>query len=138
MKNILLIMLVVVLGMTASAQKYYSQPADKELGGTEGTIYYPATAGYDLRNVESGAFSFTFTHTDVTDSLAVAAIQYSNDRTTWTSYTGNAILTETTTNGQDRLYLSTPLIDRYVRVILSVAAGDSVSLSGMVLMLKEE
>lgn len=138
MKKFLVLIVLVVVAMTTQAQKYYSQPADKELGGTEGTVYYPSATGYDLKNIESGAFSFTFTHTDVTDSLSVAAIQWSNDASTWTSYTGNAALSATTTDGQDKLYIETPLVDRYVRVILTVAAGDSVSLSNMVLMLKEE
>jgi hypothetical protein len=136
MKNLILIMMVVCLGLTANAQKYYSLPANDTIVAE--SLYFPLAAGYDLKNVESGAFSFTFTHTDVADSLSVAAIQYSNDRTTWTSYTGNAALTTTTTDGQSRIYISTPLVDRYVRAILTAATGDSVALTGMVLMLKED
>lgn len=136
MKKLVILLVMVGLGLTANAQKIYSKPTNKALGGTEGTVYYPSSSGYDLENKENGTFSFTFTHTDVADSLSVAAIQYSNDASTWTSYSGNAALSATSTDGQSRIYISTPLIDKYVRVKLTVAAGDSVTLTNMVLMLK--
>jgi hypothetical protein len=135
-KLVFLFSILFVFASFANGQKYLSQPAAQQVAGD--TVYFPTSNGYDLKNIESGAFSFTFTHTDVADSLSAAAIQYSNDRVTWTSYTGNAALTATSTDGQDRLYISTSLIDRFVRVRLSCAAGDTVSLSGMVLLLKTD
>jgi hypothetical protein len=135
-KLILLLVVIFALGSLANAQKYYSKPSTFTVAGD--TTYLPAAAGYDLKNIESGVFSYTFTHTDVADSLAAVAIQYSNDQVTWTYYTGNAALSATSTDGQDRIYISTPLIDRYVRVILRAASGDTTTVSGNVLMLKED
>lgn len=136
MKKFILILVLAVVAIAANAQKYYSLPANDTVASD--TNYLPSSTGYDLKNIESGAFSYTFTHTDVADSLSFARIEYSNDGTTWTAYTGNGALTLTTTDGQSRLYVSTPLIDRYVRAAVACASGDSVALTGQVLMLKED
>lgn len=137
MKKFLLIIALLTLFIGANAQKYYYPVADESIQGD--TSYYPSSSGYDLRNIETGAFSFTFTHTDVADSLKYAGIEYRNSTDgTWTTYTGNAVLSLTSTDGQDKIYISTPLIDRYVRVRLSCAAGDTVAITSAVLMLKED
>ena len=137
MKKLLFICLLAILGMAANAQKYYYTAIDDTIAAD--TNYIPSSNGYDLRNVESGAFSFTFNHIDVADSLSYAGIEYRNSTDgTWTTYAGNAVLTATSTDGQSRIYISTPLIDRYVRVRLSCATGDSVAITNQVLMLKED
>jgi len=136
-KIFILTLFTLVLTISASAQKYYYTPADDTIEGD--TNYIPSSAGYDLRNVVSGAFSFTFTHTDVADSLSYAGIEYRNSTSgTWTAYTGNAVLSSTTTDGQSRIYITTPLIDKFVRVRLSCAAGDTVAITNQALMLKED
>ena len=138
MKKILITLMgLVFFAFTSNAQKYYYEAADDTIKAD--TSYIPSSGGYDLRNIESGALSFTFSHADVADSLAFAGFEYRNSTAgTWTAYTGNAVLSETSTDGQSRIYLSTPLIDRYVRIRLSCAAGDTVAITNQVLMLKED
>ena len=130
-------MLVASLGLAANAQKVYYPAADDTIQAD--TNYIPSSSGYDLKNIEGGALSFTFTHTDVADSLAFARLEWRNSTTqNWTAYTGNGALTSTTTDGQSKIYVTTPLIDRYVRVGLGCAAGDTVAVTEQILMLKED
>lgn len=130
-------MFTLLLGMSVNAQKYYYEAADDTIKAD--TNYIPSSSGYDLKNIESGVLSFTFTHTDVADSLSYAKIEWRNSTSdSWTAYTGNAIVANTSTDGQSRIYISTPLIDRYARVRLSCASGDTVAITNQTLMLKED
>lgn len=136
-KILLLISVICFFALNVNAQKLYYPVADVSIEGD--TAYVPSSSGYDLRNIESGVLSYTFTHTDGTDSLSFAGFEYRNTTAqSWTAYTGNAVLAATSTDGQDRLYLSTPIIDRFIRIRLSCAANDTVAITKAVLMLKED
>lgn len=137
MKKLIILMLVAFVALAANAQKVYYTASDDTIKGD--TNYVPSTSGYDLKNIESGALSFTFTHTDVADSLSYAGLEWRNSTSgTWAAYTGDGVLSSTSTDGQSKVYISTPLIDRYVRMRLSCASGDTVAITGQVLMLKED
>jgi hypothetical protein len=136
MKKSILILLVAFVALAANAQKYYYAPADDTIKAD--TNYYPSTSGYDTRNIQEGAFSYTLRHTDIADSLAFVRIQWSNDQETWTSYSGTGSLTSTSTDGQSKVYISTPIVDRYLRVTLGCAAGDTVAIDNQILMLKND
>lgn len=137
MKKLVLLFALFSFVVVLNAQKVYYPASNDTIKGD--TNYVPSSSGYDLRNIESGALSFTFTHTDVADSLSFAGFEWRNSTSdSWAAYTGNAILSATTTNGTDRIYLSTPLIDRFVRVRLSCAAGDTVAITNQTLQLKED
>ncbi len=89
----------------------------------------------------SGVLMFTFTHTDVADSLAVAVMQGSNTNTsvhsTWSTLTGTSILPLTSTDGNTTL-IKTPPEFLYFRVFLSCATGDTVAITNPVFVYKEE
>ena len=70
MKKLIIISLLAVLGMAVNAQKYYSLPANDTVQAD--TNYIPSSTGYDLKNIQNGVLSYTFTHTDVADSLSYA------------------------------------------------------------------
>jgi len=136
MKKLIVISLLVVVAMAANAQKYFSQPSNTSVAGD--TNYVPAAAGYDLKNYQDGVFSYTFTHTDVADSLSYARLEGSMDGSTWVALTGNAALSATSTDGQDIIYVSTPIIYRYLRGALAAATGDTSTISGQILYFKTE
>lgn len=137
MKRMIIISLLAVAAMAVNAQQLLYFPANDTIKGD--TNYIPSSSGYALKNVESGALSFTFTHTDVADSLSFAGLEWRNNTDdAWTAYTGNAILSETSTDGLSKIYITTPLIDRFVRVRLSCASGDTVAVTNQTLMLKED
>lgn len=134
---IFLFSLLVALGAAINAQQYLYFPADDTI--TADTNYIPSSSGYALKNIESGVLSFTFTTSDVTDSLSFAGLEWRNNTDdAWTAYTGNGILSETSTDGIHKVYISTPLIDRFVRVRLSCATGDEVAITNQTMMLKED
>lgn len=138
MKKFFIILFVAVLGMAANAQEILYFPADDTIKAD--TNYIPSSSGWDIGNKSAaGALSFTFRKVDVADSLSFAGFEYRNETTeAWTAYTGNAIVSNTSTDGLSRIYLVTPIIDRIVRVRLSCAAGDTVALTNQVLLFKEE
>jgi hypothetical protein len=135
----ILIVIMVLLGavLNTEAQRIYYPVANDTVKGD--TNYIPSESGYDLRNFNDGSLSFTFTHTDVADSLSFARIEWRNTTTgTWEAYTGNAALVNTTTDGQSKIYLTTPIIDRYVRIGIACASGDTVALTKQILLFKTE
>lgn len=138
MKKVLFMGLILIgLALNIEAQKIYYPVANDTVKGD--TNYIPSSSGYDLTNIQDGALTFTFTHTDVADSLSFARIEWRNSTSgTWVAYTGNAALSNTTTDGQSKIYLSTPLLDRYVRIGIACASGDTVSVTNQVLMLKTD
>lgn len=137
MKNFILAMLLFAFAFICEGQKVYYPAADDTIKGD--TNYIPSSSGYDLRNIESGVLSFTFTHTDVADSLSFAGLEWRNTTTqSWTAYSGNGALSATTTDGQSEIYISTPLRHKYVRARLSCASGDTVAITKQLFMLKED
>jgi len=128
MKKLIILIFVVSLGLAANAQRYLYFPANDTIKGD--TNYIPSSSGYNLQDLESGVFSFTFTTSDVADSLSFAGIEWRNNTNdAWTAYTGNGVLSATTTNGLHKIYISTPLVDRFIRIRLSCASGDTVAIT---------
>jgi len=127
---------------TTNAQQYiYPTPSSIAWDDTikADTNYYPSTSGYIISKITTGSISFTFTHTDVTDSLKYARLEWSDDLVTWTAApTGTGVLANTTTNGQSKIYLSTPLTALYYRAFLACATGDTVAITNPTLMYKEK
>lgn len=137
MKKLILLFSLSLLFVAVNAQKYDYPLADDTIKGD--TNYIPSSSGYDLKNIESGVFTFTFTHTDVADSLSFAGLEYRNTTTqSWAAYTGNGVLSVTSTDGQSQVYISTPMKDRYVRARLSCASGDTVVITKQSFILKED
>lgn len=144
MKNILLIFIVLFafISIESKGQKYIYPPNSSSTAWDDtiqaDTNYYPSATGYLKTPGVVGSVSFTFYHTDVDDSLSYARLEWSDDLVTWTAMTGNAALSETTTDGQDKVYTSTPLLHRYYRAALACASGDTVAITNPTLMRKEE
>ena len=102
-------------------------------------LYYPSSAGLKAARHSVGVITFTFTHTDLADSLASARLEYLDHASgTWTAMTGNAALTNTSTDGQSTIYASTPLLNKWYRAALACAATDSVKITNATLLYKEE
>ena len=137
MKKLLIISVLAFLFVGLNAQKVLYFSSNDTIKGD--TNYVPSSSGYALQNIESGALSFTFTHTDVDDSLSFAGLEWRNNTDdSWAAYTGNGILSTTSTDGTSKVYISTPLIDRFVRARLSCASGDTVAITNQTFMLKED
>jgi hypothetical protein len=137
MRKLLLISLLAVLGIAVNAQKYVADwtTADTLKGNV--TRYYPSSAGYDCAGIGTGVINFTFTHTDKTDSLNYARIEFLNNASaSWVALTGTAALTLTTTDGQSVLYTTTPILHKKYRVALHTAAGDTVKITNATLLIK--
>ena len=127
---------------TTQAQQYiYPTPSSTAWDDTiqADTNYYPSATGYVISKITTGSISFTFTHTDVADSLSYARLEWSDDRLTWTAATGTGVLTAgKTTDGQSKVYVSTPLTALYYRAALACATGDTVAITNPTLMYKEK
>lgn len=138
MRKLFLIAMLVAAAATLSAQEILYFPADDSIQAD--TSYVPSSSGWDMGNKSpAGALSFTFRKVDVADSLSFAGFEYRNETTeTWTAYTGNGIVSNTTTDGLSRIYITTPIIDRFIRARLSCASGDTVAVTNQVFMFKEE
>lgn len=135
MKNLILIISVLFLSLSVNAQKYIYFPANDTLKAD--TNYIPSSNGYNLRDVSTGSLSYTFTTSDVADSLSFAGFEWRNNTDdAWTVYTGNAVSIDKTTDGIHKVYLTTPLLDRFIRVRLSCATGDTVAVTNQTLLLK--
>lgn len=136
MKRFLIFSLLVLVALTANAQKYFYEAADDTVKYDTNT--YPSATSYIKVPNADGVVSFTFTHTDVADSLSFARLEGSDDGSTWTALTGNAALSNTTTDGQSKIYTSNPLIYLYYRSRIACAATDSVAITDPILMYKGE
>lgn len=147
MKKItLLIILIASLALASNAQQYWYTFANDTVKAD--TNYYPSSSSDPNTlapstgvhsTISTGVISFTFTHTDVTDSLAVARIEGRNrGTTTWTPLTGNAALSSTTTDGVSTIYTSTPLVYEYYRGFISCATGDTVAVTSPTITYKEK
>jgi len=136
MKRLMIILFALILGISVNAQKYFYEAADDTVKYDTNT--YPSATSYIKVTKASGLISFTFTHTDVADSLSFARLEGSDDGSTWVALTGNAALSNTTTDGQSKIYTSNPLIYLYYRSRIACAATDSVAVTDPILMYKEE
>lgn len=137
MKRLLIFSLMLVLGMSLSAQKILMFPADDAVNAD--TNYIPSEAGYNLYNIQSGVMLFTFTHADVADSLLFAGFEWRNNTDdSWTAYTGNGIVASTSTDGTSTAYLVPPLLHRFVRFRMNCATGDTVTITDQTLLLKTD
>lgn len=120
-----------------SAQQYKYTFANDTVKGD--TNYYPSATGYvKALNSSTGVVSFVLTHTDVADSLKYVRLEGSDNLTTWTALTGNAALTNTTTDGTSKIYASTPLTYLYYRAFVACAAGDTVVVTNPILYYKDK
>ena len=138
MRKLLVLVLLVGLGLTLNAQKYiYDFPTDTV--SSNETTYYPSSLGLDASKSSTGSIVFTFTHTDIVDSLNYARFEWVDHTSgTWTAMTSPAALVNTTTNGQSVVYISTPILHKKYRVALHCATGDSVKITIPTLMYKNE
>jgi len=142
MKRLLSLIVLIAFALTVSAQQYkYTFATDTVQGDT---TYYPSSnsapevlrPSYGLKSsITTGVVSFTFTHTDIADSLAFAGIEGSNDASNWTSL---STLAATSTDGTSTINTSTPLLWLYYRVRLSCASGDTVKITSPTLIYKED
>lgn len=136
MKKLILLLSIFVfaLSFNVSAQKQLKEFSDDTI---------KADTNYYASNVKVAKYStqvviFTFTKADVADSLNVAKIQGSVDNTTFYDLSdASANLTETTTDGTTRLYITNPL-DLYYRGYLSCATGDTVAITNPAIIIKED
>lgn len=136
MKRFLILSLLVIGAMTLNAQKYIHTFPTDTVSAAE-VIYYPSSSGLNTAESSTGAVLFTFTHTDLVDSLNYARIEWA-DNTTWTAMTSPAALVNTTTNGESTIYTSTPIIHSKYRVALYCAATDSVKITVPTLIYKNK
>jgi len=141
MKKLFILMLFAFVAFATTNAQQYIYPAPSSIAWDDtiqaDTNYYPAVNGIIVKST-TGSVSFTFTKKDVTDSLSYARIEWSDDLITWTATTGTGALTATTTDGQSKVYLSTPLTALYYRVALACAAGDAVKITDPTLMFKDK
>lgn len=135
MKKIVFLFIFSLLFTVSFSQKRYFTPANDTVKAD--TNYIPSANGFK-HTISGGSVSYTFTHTDVADSLSYARLEWSDNQTTWTALTGNAALGATTTNGQSKIYASNPLIHLYYRAAIACATGDTVAITGQIFMIKEE
>lgn len=134
MKKILLLIAFIALFINVDAQKQYKPFADDTIKAT--TNLYASNKLVDKYSTQ--IVTFTFTHTDVADSLSVAKIQGSNDNTTFYDLAdASANLLITSTDGTTRLYVVNPL-DRYYRGVLTCATGDTVAITDPAIIIKED
>ena len=134
MKKLFILLAIVLIGMTANAQKVLRDFANDTIVGDTNTYVLNRKVDQYANHV----VTFTFTHTDVADSLAVAKIQGSNDNTNFYDLAASsANLTITSTDGTTRLYVTNPL-DLYYRGFLSCASGDTVAITDPFAILKED
>lgn len=135
MKKIIFLFIFSLIFAVSFSQKRYFTPANDTVKAD--TNYIPSASGFK-HTISGGSVSYTFTHTDVADSLSYARLEWSDDQTTWTALTGNAALGETSTDGQSKVYDYTPLVHLYYRAAIACAAGDTVAVTGQIFMIKEE
>lgn len=136
MKKILLLISVIVLFLTVNveAQKQYKTFTDDAINA-DTTLY---VSNFKVTKYSTQVVVFTFTHTDGTDSLAIAKIQGSNDNSAFYDLAdASANLLETTTDGTSRLYVINPK-DLYFRGWLSCAAADTVAITDASFIIKED
>jgi len=142
MKKLISILFFAIVALSISAQQFsYTYANDTVKADTN---YYPSSnsdpntlsPSYGLKStISTGAVSFTFTHTDVADSLNFSGIEGSNNATNW--YTVSSVAS-TTADGESVVSTSTPLLYLYYRVRLSCAATDTVAITSPKLIYKEK
>lgn len=138
MKKILLLILMIVFAFSLNVEaQIQNKPFLNDTIKADTNTYF----SNHLYDKYSGVVMFTFTHTDVADSLNVAVMQGSNTNTsvnsTWSNLTGTAILPITSTDGTTTL-IKTPPEFLYFRVFLSCATGDTVAITNPTFVYKEE
>ncbi len=135
MKKILILLFAMMLSaMTAQAQKQYKTFANDTIKAEVAT--YPSNA--KVTKYSTQVVIFSFRKIDVADSLSAAKIQGSTDNSAWYDLSAaSANLTETTTDGTTRLYVTNP-VDLYYRGYLSCATGDTVAVTYPTLIIKED
>jgi len=136
MKKILLLISIIVLVFTfnVDAQKQYKTFTDDAINA-DTTLY---VSNQKVTKYSTQVVIFTFTHTDGTDSLAIAKIQGSNDNTAFYDLAdASANLSVTSTDGTTRLYVTNPK-DLYFRGWLSCAAADTVAITDAAFIIKED
>lgn len=138
MKKILLLISIIVFAfiLNVDAQKQNKPFANDTIKG-DTAVYYSNVNVIKY----SGIVLFTFTKSDVTDSLNVATMQGSNTNTStdskWTTLTGTATLPLTSADGTTVL-IKTPPDFLFYRTFLSCAAGDTVAITDAAFVIKEE
>lgn len=99
------------------------------------TVYFTIGKAIELTK---GTISFQFSTTDIADSLSYGRIEGSRDNTNFVALTGNAALSNTSTDGFKEVYLVDNLRFLYYRLALACASGDTVAISNAGILFKEE
>lgn len=134
MKKILFLIALLAFFVNANAQKQ-NKSFDDDTIKAEVKTY---ASNVKVTKYANQVVIFTFTKTDVADSLSAAKIQGSVDNSTFYDLSdASANLTETTTDGTTRLYLTNPK-DLYYRGYLSCATGDTVAITDASILIKED
>ena len=135
MKNFILIgLFALILGMSANAQRQNKLFLNDTVSA-DTTTY---TSNLKVDKYAGVVVNFTFTKIDVTDSLAVAKLQGSNDNSAWIDLAdATANLTNTSTDGTTNLYIVTPIY-LYYRGFLACASGDAVAITNARVIIKED
>jgi hypothetical protein len=133
MKKIILLLAILSLAITSNAQVLNLKFSDDIIEG-DTTTYTP---NYVVNKYSNAFVAFAFTKTDVTDSLSIARMEGSMDNENFIALTGNAALTETTTDGTTVLYVTSPKY-LYYRGFLACASGDTVSITNARFIIKED
>jgi hypothetical protein len=139
MKNLFLIVCLVVVAMTASAQRIDKSFVCATCAVTSDTVaaetvYYSYAVPV---KTSDGILGFQFTKADLTDSCSVIKMQGSQF-STFTSVvdlTGTAALANTTTDGTTFLYVTDPVYLFY-RLKVTAASGDAVKFTNVKLIYK--
>lgn len=134
MKNIFFIFLISLLfAVTASSQVQYKPFSDDTIKADTNTY----KSNRIVKKYTTTVVAFTFTKSDVADSLAKCNMRGSMDNTTFVDLTGNAALTTTTTDGTTTLYVTNPIY-LYYDAFLSCATGDTVAVTNPSFIIKED
>jgi hypothetical protein len=123
MKKLFILLAIVLIGMSASAQKRERGFTTDTVQGAE-TVYFTFAGKIEKYN---GVVAFSGTKTDVADSLNLFRIQGANwsDFRDATNLTGDGALVNTTTDGGFNLFITPPTY-MYYRLAATCAAGDTV------------
>jgi hypothetical protein len=120
-----------ILNINAQKTEYFTNDT---VQGAE-TIYFTYSKG--TVSEYGGVIGFQFTKTDIADSCSVLRIEGSIDNSAFVGLSGNAALTETTTDGTTILYEETPIY-RYYRLAATCAVGDTVKFENVRFIWKKE
>ena len=134
MKKILILFITLIaLAFTSQGQKVNKSFTDTSVDGD--TVLFEMTR---LVELTKGVVIYDFTTVDVADSLAFARIEGSNDNLNWFPLIDNAAIVSTSTDGAKQVYQVDNLRHLYYKLALGAATGDTVTVSNVRVIFKEE